>query len=253
MILIPGLGASRAFFDPLVNDLARDHRVVTVDLPGHGDRPAPARVPTLHDCAADLRLVIDGLGDEQVSLVGWSLGATVAWTYLREFGEDRVRRLVSVEQTPRLVTGRDWQYAAFGSLDEQGAQILLADVERDCGAFVESLITNSFAERAEPDPALLGHLVAEGRRAHPAAVHGLLSDVLKQDWRDRVAAIGVPTLLVHGSRSRVYPPEVGTWLAAAMPDARVEFLADSGHLCFVEQPQRFSAVLRDFLTTEEKA
>ncbi|MEU4558336.1 alpha/beta hydrolase [Actinoplanes sp. NPDC023936] len=253
MILIPGLGASRRFFDPLVDDLARDHRVITVDLPGHGDRPAPERVPDLHECAAELRRVIDGLGEERVSLVGWSLGATVAWTYLSEFGEDRVRRLVSVEQTPWLVTGPDWRYAAFGSLDEQGAQILLADVERDCGAFVETLVTSSFADRTEPDPALLGRLVAEGRRADPAAIHGLLSDVLKQDWRDRVGAIGVPTLLIHGRRSRVYPPQVGAWLAGAMPDARVEFLEDSGHLCFLEESRRFSTVLRDFLTTEEKA
>lgn len=253
LVLVPGLAASRHFFDTTVADLGRDHRVVTVDLPGHGDAPAPTRPPTLSDCAVALHEVIESLGSDDVTLLGWSLGATVAWTYLAEYGTRRVRRLISVEQTPWLLAEEGWPYAAFGSLDAAGAAALLGDVRNDCGAFAETLVRSSFAvDGPAPDEALVADLVRQARRAHADAVGGLLSDVLAQDWRDRVAALRLPTLLVHGRRSAVYPPEVGSWLAKAMPDARVEFLDHSGHLCFLEEPAAFAAAVRGFLTSEEK-
>ncbi|MGK5672331.1 alpha/beta fold hydrolase [Micromonospora sp. URMC 106] len=253
LVLVPGLAASRHFFDTTVAELGRDHRVVTVDLPGHGDAPAPTRPPTLSDCAVALHEVIESLGSDDVTLLGWSLGATVAWTYLAEYGTRRVRRLISVEQTPWLLAEEGWPYAAFGSLDEAGAAALLGDVRSDCGAFAETLVRSSFAvDGPAPDEALVADLVRQARRAHPDAVGGLLSDVLAQDWRDRVAALRLPTLLVHGRRSAVYPPEVGSWLAKTIPDARVEFLDHSGHLCFLEEPAAFAAAVRGFLTSEEK-
>ncbi|MFG3710367.1 alpha/beta fold hydrolase [Micromonospora sp. NPDC047730] len=253
LVLVPGLAASRHFFDTTVADLGRDHRVVTVDLPGHGDAPAPAQPPTLSDCAAALHEVVDGLGSDDVTLLGWSLGATVAWTYLETFGTRRVRRLISVEQTPWLLADDGWPYAAFGSLDRAGATALLGDVRGDCGAFAENLVRGSFAvDGPAPDAALVADLVRQARGADAGAVAGLLSDVLTQDWRDRVSALRLPTLLIHGRRSAVYPPEVGDWLAKAMPDARVEFLDHSGHLCFLEEPEAFGAAVRGFLTSEEK-
>ncbi|MFJ9742388.1 alpha/beta fold hydrolase [Streptomyces sp. NPDC101166] len=250
VVLVHGLGATKDFFAPVVADLARDHTVVSVDLPGHGGSPAGDTEPTLRRAAAGLAEVVETCGPDQVTLVGWSLGATVAWTYLEEFGDRRVRALVSVEQTPWLLAGDGWDHAAFGTLDRDAADVLLETAGRDPGAVAENLVRGSFAAGSTPDPAMVESLVAQARRTSAAAMHGLLADVLSQDWRERVSAIDVPVLWVHGARSQVYPPEVGAWLAKAVPGSRLELLDDSGHLCFLEQPEQFCGAIRAFLTHE---
>ncbi|CAL9445625.1 alpha/beta fold hydrolase [Streptomyces sp. enrichment culture] len=248
VVLVPGLGATRDFFAPVAADLGRDHTVVAVDLPGHGATAlGDGAEPTLRDAAAGLRAVVESLGLTDIALVGWSLGATVAWTYLEEYGTGGVRALVSCEQTPWLLADGGWEYAAFGSLDAAAAKDLLEQVRQDPAGFAENLVRGSFATGSEPDPELAADLVRKARRTAPAALTGLLADVLRQDWRERVGSLGVPTLLVHGARSGVYPPEVGTWLAKAVPGSRLEVFEDSGHLPFLEEPDRFCAAVRGFL------
>ncbi|WP_023588195.1 alpha/beta fold hydrolase [Streptomyces thermolilacinus] len=250
VVLVPGLGATRDFFAPVAAGLGRDHTVVAVDLPGHGATALrDGAEPTLRDAAAGLRAVVEKLGLSDIALVGWSLGATVAWTYLEEYGPQGVRGLVSCEQTPWLLADGGWEYAAFGSLDAAAAKDLLEQVRQDPGGFAENLVRGSFATGSEPDPELADDLVRKARRTAPAALTGLLADVLRQDWRERVGALGVPTLLVHGARSGVYPPEVGTWLAKTVPGSRLELLEHSGHLCFLEEPDRFCAAVRGFLAS----
>ncbi|MDG4859418.1 alpha/beta hydrolase [Streptomyces sp. T-3] len=249
VLMIPGLGATAAFFDRAVADLSRDHTVVTVDLPGHGRTPRGTQEPTLQSAAVQLRGVIHELGLDQLTLVGWSLGATLAWTYLERFGTDGVRRLVSVDQSPQLLSDDGWEYAAFGSLDRQGGQDLLASVMQDPAAFLANLIRGSFAAGSEPAPELVAELLAHSASCDPAALRSLLADALAQDWRERVGALTLPTLLVHGGRSAVYPPEVGAWLAKVFPVCRLEVLETAGHLCFIEEPERFADAIRTFETS----
>ncbi|GAA1943757.1 alpha/beta fold hydrolase [Kitasatospora viridis] len=246
LVLVPGLAATTRFFDPLVTDLARDHRVITLDLAGQGLSPTGAQPSTLARAVHDLRAVLLALDVRDAVLIGWSLGATVAYGYLEQHGDDRVTALVSVEQTPRLLGGDDWAYGAFGGLTPQAAREFADALGAGGRDAVANLVRGSFAAGSEPEPALLEHLVAQGAASDPAALRSLFSDALAQDWRERITAVTVPTLLVHGARSAVYPPAVADWLAAALPDAAVAPFPDSGHLPFLEETERFAAVVRGF-------
>lgn len=247
LLLVPGLAMTSAYFDEVATDLSQDHEVVTVDLPGHGDAPDPAPGWTIDDAARDVRAVVDRLELRDVTLVGWSLGAGVAWTYLDLFGTDRVSRLVSVEMSPRILADGDWPHAAFGGLDAAGAIHTQRALWTDPHGFLDDLVRRSFAAGSTPDPALLERLVAETRRCSTVAVLALWLDVLTRDWREQLTTTTLPTLLVHGARSQVYPTDVGGWLRGAMPDARLETFTRSGHLPFLEEPGKFTSVLRDFV------
>ena len=245
VLMVPGLSATAAFLAPTAAALARDHRVVVVPLPGHG---VPLAGPaTVKQAAEDVAAVVRELSLRQVTLLGWSLGATVCYEYLDRFGPDGVTGLVSVEQTPRLTLAPDWPHAAFGGLDEAAVPQLVRSALDDPAAFAADLVGGSFAYGAEPDPLLLASLVAEAQRCDPVAVGGLLADALGQDRRERMGRITVPTLLVHGAGSQVYPTPVGQWLATAMPAARLELFEHSGHLPFVEEEPKFTTAVRDFV------
>ncbi|WP_416903335.1 alpha/beta fold hydrolase [Micromonospora echinospora] len=247
LLFVPGLAMTSAYFDGVAADLSQDHEVVMVDLPGHGGNPDPGPGWTIDDAARAVRGVVERLDLRDVTLVGWSLGAGVAWTYLDLFGTDRVSRLVSVEMSPRLLVGEDWPHAAFGGLDAAGAIQTQRALWADPQAFQDDLVRRSFAAGIEPDPATLRRLTAETRSCAVVSVLALWLDVLTRDWREQLATTSLPTLLVHGARSQVYPTDVGSWLRGAMPDARLETFAHSGHMPFLEEPEKFTSVLRDFV------
>ncbi|BCL12754.1 alpha/beta fold hydrolase [Micromonospora sagamiensis] len=247
LLFIPGLAMTSAYFDEVAADLSQDHDVVTVDLPGHGDTPDPSPGWTIDDAARAVRAVVDRLELRDVTLVGWSLGAGVAWTYLDLFGTDRVSKLVSVEMSPRILAGPDWTHAAFGGLDAAGAIQTQRAIWTDPQGFLDDLVRRSFAAGSTPDPARLQRLVTETRSCSVVSVLALWLDVLTRDWREQLTTTTLPTLLVHGAQSQVYPTDVGAWLHRAMPDARLATFAHSGHMPFLEEPEKFTSVLRDFV------
>ncbi|MEV7776959.1 alpha/beta hydrolase [Kitasatospora sp. NPDC088351] len=240
LVLVPGLAATGRFFAPVAGELAAGHRVVTVELPRHG----PA---TVRRAAQELADVVDRLDLRGAVLLGWSLGATVAYEYLDRFGAGRISALVSVEQSPRLTVGPGWPHAAFGGLDPAGVERLRTTALTDPAAFADSLVRGSFAAGTEPDEALVAELTAEALRWTPEACATLFADAAGLDFRAGLAAVTVPTLLVHGARSRVYPTDVGRWLAGTVPGAELRVFADSGHLPFVEQPDDFVRTVTDFI------
>ncbi|MDG4765794.1 alpha/beta hydrolase [Solwaraspora sp. WMMD406] len=279
VVMVPGLAATAEFFGAAVSRLAARHRVVVVELPGHGDNSTAGRPASLAHAVAQLHTTIDELGLTDITLLGWSLGATVTYGYLERFGTDRVRRLVSVEQTPRLLVDDDWPYGAFGALDAAGASAIVQSVTSDYPAFAAGLVRNSFAaadgedtadtkdagdgedsgavdtagdgdtaaDRGGPDPATLSVLTDEACDCEPDAVAALLREAIAADWRDRIRSIPVPTLLIHGTRSQVYPGDLGRWLRDAIPQARLEMFDHSGHLPFVEEPDRFARTVAAFV------
>jgi pimeloyl-ACP methyl ester carboxylesterase len=249
LVMVPGLAATAAFFDRAITELVPDHTVVTVDLPGHGQSPPNSGGATVDSAALALHGVLRELDRNDVTVLGWSLGATVAWTCLERYGTEGIDALVSVEQSPRLVADAGWPYPAFGSLDANGGQALVRAVDEDFPRFAEDLICGSFAADGACDANLVAELSSLAKSCDPRAVRGLLADVLALDWRVRIAGITVPTLLIHGGRSRVYAPQVGRWLAKALPDARLDVIEGAGHLCFVEEPGRFAGAVRDFVAS----
>lgn len=251
LLMVPGLATTGAYFAPAVDDLARDHRVVTVELPGHGRGSAPAPDASVEQAAEAVAHVVDKLALRDVTLLGWSAGAYVCYRYLELAGPGGVRGLVSVDQTPKLTLADDWPHAAFGGLDAAGARQLQGDIAADLRAFATTLVRGSFAAGSEPDEALVAELVEESCACDPDSAAALFADASTQDWRSRVAGITVPTLLLHGARSQVYPTAVGAWLAAAMPRAGLETFAASGHLPFREERTRFAASVRDFIRSPD--
>jgi len=67
------------------------------------------------------------------------------------------------------------------------------------------------------------------------------------DLRDLLPAIDVPTLLVHGAADERAPVAVGEAIRAAIPSATLVVMPAVGHECYLEDPERFNAVVRDFL------
>jgi len=216
LALLHGWGFDRRAWDDVVARLAGRFRVHAIDLPGHGE--------SLDHPAGDLdefaRAVIDVL-PPHAALAGWSLGALVALR-IAALVPERIRSLGLVAATPRFTKAGDWQ----DGLDPESLVLLSArwsaDPEDAWREFRHLVAAGSPAPRE-----LLRTL--PGRPASTGAMASGLAVLSGTDLRGGLADLAMPTLVIHGARDALVPVAAGRFLAAAIPGARIEVIADAGH------------------------
>ncbi len=250
VVLLHGLGGSRFTYRFWVPPLARDHRVLAVDLKGFGAAPKPRdRRYTIHeqaDLVHDLFLREDL---REAILVGHSYGGAVAMAValrLLDEGEGRLRALVVVAGA--VLPQRLPRHLALGRIPLLGALFTHLVPAR--------LLVREGLKIAVHDPASITPEQVEGYAAPlrtPGARHALrwtLHHLVPEDvpaFVARYPEVDVPALLLWGEHDRVVPPEIGRRLRLLLPRARLVVLPGIGHIPPEEAPEESLAVLRDFL------
>lgn len=244
LVLVHGWAqSSAAWSGPLLEDLAADFRVVAVDLRGHGGSGVPSEgYDDPRRWAGDLAAVLaaEGIGTgRRAVLLGWSYGGIVVSDYLAEEGSAAVAGLVlcgavtGVSRSPGAAVGPAMRaVAGSGGLDDDPVAAVDALVE--FGATL--MASGAGADRQR----LLGLSLA----TPPAVRRALLSRRVDHD--EDLAALEVPTLVVHGADDTVVPPETGRANAETVPGAQYVELPGCAHAPFLEQRTEFLRTLTDF-------
>lgn len=244
VILLHGWTMRGAVFDPLIARLGPGFACTAPDLPGHG---AARDAPVGLDACADLleRLVAARPG---ALVVGWSMGAAVAWRWAMGHDSGRIAGLVTIDMSPRLVNGPDW---GAGLLGQTPARLRQSrdEMRDDWPVAAQKIARTMFAggERGRaggPDlsrAAAVAQVLSNDRRILP-----YWDEMLAMDLRPAIPGIRAPLLAAHGLQSRVYPAAAAEWLAAAAPRGCVLGFAASGHSPHLEEPESFATALRGF-------
>jgi len=231
VVLVHGLGSSVAHWLPVARDLARDHRVVLVELPGHGLAAMPGEL-SLDDAASRLDEAIRSECDGPVVLVGHSVGGLVAAAEaLRD--PDRVRALVLVETALRP------------QMDSQAQAGLLAALDRDYRGTLR-VCYGAFGH----DSAQGAALCAEASRLDPAAMKVWIRIAVTTDMSRRITGLRAPLLVVLSSRSWPQarpgaraPIRSATPRVPAATPVRIE---RTGHFVMLDRPSLLADVIRHF-------
>lgn len=255
LVLVHGWSFGAAVLEALPPEVLAGRRGVAPDLRGHGASRAAADGPgdaagitgrrfVLEDLAGDLAALLEALRLEGAALVGWSLGAQVALAALPRV-RPRLSRLVLVSATPCFTLRDDWPHG----LPAAALAALVRRVRRDPAGAVARFSEGMFAD-GERDPAARSRAAALRTAIPPpdpdAALAGL--DVLAAtDLRAALAAVDLPTLVVHGAQDPICPAGAGRALAAAIPGARLALLPGAGHAPFLTRPAELTAALLPFL------
>jgi non-heme chloroperoxidase len=243
VVLLAGYGApleTWAFQQDAL--LAAGYRVVSVDRRSHGGSDVPAHGQRMARHGKDLEDVLAALDLREATLVGGSMGASTIWAYVDLFGTERVRGVVSVDQTPRMRNGADWPHGFYGLTDENSGTFFAETIPpTDRGLPVERQVESfqRLAERLGPDVRLPSGL--------PEGTLPLLRDHAQQDWRDVVARVEVPFLMLAGRESQFWPCEHA---AAAVGDSafgRAVVVEDCGHAMNLDRPDAVNHAVLSFL------
>jgi pimeloyl-ACP methyl ester carboxylesterase len=100
----------------------------------------------------------------------------------------------------------------------------------------------------EPTATFLDEMFAEVCLAPTDAIADLCDDMVRQDVRGQLPGITLPTLLMYGgAKNKILPTRVGRWMAQTIPGSKLVEFEDSGHLPFLEEPQKFNTELLAFV------
>jgi pimeloyl-ACP methyl ester carboxylesterase len=248
VVLLHGLGATKASFLPTLGALAPTHRVIAVDLPGFGDSVKP--VWAAYDAAFFARSVVallDALDLERATIVGNSMGGRVAL----EVGlaaAQRVDRLVLL--APALAWRRSRPWAPLLRLVVPQLGIVQPAPRVAVEAIVRRVIPDADSgwTAAGVDEFLRSFLEPRGRAAFYAAARSIYLDEPHgpTGFWTRLPALAVPSMFVWGTRDRLVPIAFAPHVRVALPGAR-QLELECGHVPQLERPQAVHAAMARFL------
>jgi non-heme chloroperoxidase len=244
IVMLHGLGQTAAQFEKQINDLGLTHRVIGVDLRGHGESDKPSYGYRIARLAEDLHQLISGLDLADTALLGHSMGCSVIWSYLDQFGADRIAKLVLVDQPPCLVADPTWPPGQAGSLS---AILAPLDVYIHAAQLIAHRRLAGTPTMSATDRAFFADRHSLFPAEHEAT---LLINHAFQDWRDVIPRIAVPTLVVGGTSMA----RGAEWVASKIPNSRLElFTAEElgSHFMFWENPTKFNTLVRDFIDSDQ--
>ena len=222
--------------------LENGYRAIAFDRRSHGLSDTPAYGQRMARHGRDIGEFLDHLELTDVTLVGASMGGNAIWAYVDQYGPERVRAVVIVDQTPKMLNSDDWSYGFYGYDADNAGTLFVAGVpETGRGRTVDKSTPQliRLVERLGGPPAFRDGAAEE--------TLGLLNDHALQDWRDVVARIPRPVLMMAARESQVWPCKHAEAAVADNPRGRAVIVEDSGHAISLDQPDAFNAVLLDFL------
>ena len=240
VVLLHGLGGTRASWGPQLRGLGGRFRCIAWDMPGYGDS-VPLRPLSFAGVADRLAGLLDSLGIERADLVGLSFGGMHA-LHTALAHPERVRRMVLADTSPAFgldgTRAADWIRARLEPLD---AGRSLADIAPQVVDAITAMRLHGDV-RAE----IVGAFGGISADAFRAAVHCLVT----HDVRTRLAEISAPTRVIVGELDAETPPAYAQALADGLADADLCVLPGVGHLSPSEDPDGFNRLVVEHLAPD---
>ena len=233
LVFVHGWGGNTDFWRANAPAFADRHRVLLVDLPGHGQSALLQHGHTIKAFAEAVRATLDAAKVEQAVIIGHSLGAAVACRLLR----DHPRRVTALVTVDGALVG----YPVTEAQREQFLSRFRGASHRD---EVRQFVGALFRQKA--DPALRERIVEDILRTTPAVLVEAFADLLQPDnWE--LAMFPAPLLLVNAPSplwNEAYLTEVRHRARRGM---EVQFIRGAGHFLILEDPAAFNTALHSFL------
>ena len=247
ILLLHGFCCSSQVFKRNIQGLSRNHRLILMDLRGHGASSKTLSGVAMPRMAQDVKNLIEYLGLEDVTLVGWSMGGQVALMYWRLFGGyGYVRRMGILDSTLYPFSEGEWNFHGNRCYDMDKANVrlirMMSDHEGDAEAMVEGMVVGPVSQEDRQ------WIKDEIMKTPPYIAFSIYSDFLGRDFTDYIPAVTVPTLFL-GSLSPAVNGEAAMdyYVTRCRTDYRLVKIGPCGHFFFYFHPEYFEQIILDFI------
>ncbi|WP_080058140.1 alpha/beta fold hydrolase [Spirosoma aerolatum] len=249
VVLIHGWPLGHEMWDYQLAELpAHGIRVVTYDRRGFGKSSQPWDGYDYDTMADDLKAVLDELDLKNVTLVGFSMGGGEVARYMSRHGGARVAKVAFVSAvTPYLLKTDDNP----DGVDQSVFDEILDGLQKDRADFLQTFGKQFYGVNLISKPVSQAHLDGDFARAYVAS-HRATVECAKAfamtDFRDDLAQIQVPALVIHGDSDKTVPIEAsGERTANALPTAQYIVYDGAPHGLFMTEKDRLNEDLISFI------
>jgi len=233
IIFEPGWTMPAEIWEPQIRTLSKAFRVVAIDPRAQGKSDRATDGLYLERRAQDIKEVVDRLRLAPAVLVGWSLGVTEVMSYVDQFGTSTLRGVVQVDG----VIGRDPDAETTANYWTRMRAFQTKRAEWTAN-FVRGMY-----KKPQSDAYLRKITAAAMQVPTNSAVLLLLNAYVSgSDLRPAIAKLDKPVLYMATPNNRAQ----ADMLRQRLPSARIEMFEDAGHALFVDDAERFNALLADF-------
>ncbi len=239
ILLVHGHPFDRTMWDPQVEALANEYRLVVPDIRGYGQSTVPEGVTFLDEVALDLAHFLDHLGIERAVVCGLSMGGQVAMEFALLF-PSRLLGLVLCDTDARAETveSRAARMAMAERLESEGMAGYVED------GLADFLHARTFEDR----PAVVEHMRRMMHGApHLGAARLQRGRAERRDYIEALGCVGVPTLVVVGESDAFTPVATARQIADAIPGAEIVVIPKAGHMPNLEASAAFNGALSSLM------
>ncbi len=258
LIFVPGWSANGAEYFNVMYLLSKQYHVYVLDPRNQGLSQNVEYGNRLSRFGMDLKEFTDHIGAKSVNLCGWSMGASIIWSYIDLFGTQNVNKLAFIDEPVSIYTHSDWSEKE--RLDAGG---MTTSPERMIAAFTQGApVNNQVVDMA----AMERYKAMESKyfqnseafarefvKNDPKFLSQVLFDHATNDWRDVIRAkINVPTAIFTGDYSHNVPSQ--KWMHSVIPGSQLFVYTkeeQGDHFLAFKNPLRFTQDLTAFLNKPE--
>ena len=231
LVFVHCWNCDRYFWDPQMATFGKSHKVVAIDLAGHGESGKGRKDWTVESFGEDVKAVVDKLGLKRVVLVGSSMGGPVSLEAARRLG-DRVIGIVPVD------TLLDVEQKMPPEQIDKAVQQMKTDYKGETTKFITQYL---FAPTTPP--AVRKRVLARAISASPEISLAILKASWQYDPIPALAEIHVPIRAINAQK---FPTNVEA-NRRHIPDFDAVIIQGTGHYPMLEDPKRFNELLAGVL------
>jgi len=220
--------------------LCKKYRCINMDFRGHGRSSTTESEYSLEQFAEDVYGLMKELGIEQAHVAGLSMGGMVA-VRLALAHPEVVRSLMLLDTSARPEQAeRAPQYETMARISrEQGPEAIMQGV-------IPIFFSQAFIEG---QPQKLEAFKEQFRSLNPEGVYrATLAVTRRRDICEEIKSIRVPTLVIVGKEDLAMPVREAETIQRQIAGSRLEKIAGAGHMTPIEQPEKVTAIIEEFLS-----
>ena len=254
LIFIPGWSANGAEYINVLALLSKQYHVYVLDPRNQGLSQRVEYGNRISRYAMDVKELGEHLGLQSADYCGWSMGASVMWSYVDLFGTKSIRKLVIIDEPVSIYSHADWS-----EQERREAGGMTTSIERMIAAFTGGAPVNSLIADMRPverfaamDSPYFQNSEGFARtfiQNDPKYLAFILFDHVANDWRDVIRhKINVPTAIFTGEYSNNLPSQ--QWMHTTIPGSSLYVYSkgeQGDHFLAFKNPVKFTADLKAFL------
>jgi microsomal epoxide hydrolase len=242
LVFIPGWSTGADIWRRQIETFAKTNRAVAFDPRSEGESTKTTSGNTPETRAQDLHALLDRLGVRRPVLIGWSQGVQDVAAYVEQYGTKDLAGIVLVDAA--ISDGADGMVARSQETAEQFKMFAVyqAHQKEYLAGMMRAIISKPQSD------VVIERLVSTGMKTpSDIGVGMLVADMFGVNRTPALKKIECPTLIIASTKSFELPRQQAA--AKQIPHARFEKIDDAAHAVFVDQPDRFDELLKNFLAS----